>query len=398
MSKEKLFEMARINKDHAEKGTMTLVDDVVKIPAENYYDPVRWKKEVDLIFKRLPLVLSVTSEIPNPGDYKAMEVVGVPVIILRNKKGKISAFLNACRHRGAALVEPGTGNQKRFSCPYHGWTYNDEGALMGVASAHEFGEIDKSCNGLISLPSLEKEGIIWVTLDPKSNLNIQDYLSGYDKMLSLFGLENWHVFETRSVNGPNWKVAYDGYLDLYHLRVLHKDTFGDRFSNQANYYEWGPHQRAISPYRLPEQNDFNNDGKDHYENSVEEWPLDVLMAGVWTIFPHVSIASFNGGGRSIMLSQLLPGDRPEESVTNQFYLMEKEPNEKQAEEAHKQFDLLKYVVETEDYGTGLRLQKSLKTGLIDHVMFGRNEGGGQVFHKWVDKIINTEDSKLPSLF
>ncbi len=156
MSKEKLFEMARINKDHAEKGTMTLVDEVVKIPAENYYNPERWKKEVDLIFKRLPLVLSVTGEIPNPGDYKAMEVVGVPVIILRNKKGKISAFLNACRHRGAALVEPGTGNQRRFSCPYHGWTYNDEGTLMGVASAHEFGEIDKSCNGLISLPSLEK--------------------------------------------------------------------------------------------------------------------------------------------------------------------------------------------------------------------------------------------------
>ena len=97
MSKEKLIEMAQMNKEHAEKGTMTLVDDVVKIPAKNYYDPERWKKEVDLIFKRLPLVLSVTSEIPNPGDYKAMEVVGVPVIILRNKKGQISAFLKIGR-------------------------------------------------------------------------------------------------------------------------------------------------------------------------------------------------------------------------------------------------------------------------------------------------------------
>ena len=124
MSKEKLFEMARINKEHAEKGTMTLVDDVVKIPAENYYNPERWKKEVDLIFKRLPLVLSVTGEIPNPGDYKAMEVVGVPVIILRNKKGKISAFLNACRHRGAAIVEMGKGNSSSFRCPYHGWAYD----------------------------------------------------------------------------------------------------------------------------------------------------------------------------------------------------------------------------------------------------------------------------------
>ena len=178
MSKAKLIEIAKINKEHAEKGTMVLVDDVVKIPAENYYDPVRWKKEIDLIFKRLPLVLAVSKEIPNPGDYKAMEVVGIPVLILRNKEGKISAFLNACRHRGAALVETGKGNQNRFACPYHGWTYNNDGSLIGISSAHEFGDIDKSCNGLIALPSLEKEGIIWVTLDPNSNLKIHCYLSG----------------------------------------------------------------------------------------------------------------------------------------------------------------------------------------------------------------------------
>ena len=78
--------------------------------------------------------------------------------------------------------------------------------------------------------------------------------------------------------------------------------------------------------------------------------------------------------------------------------MEKEPNKKQTKEAHEQFKLLEYVVEVEDYATGIRLQKGLKTGLIDHVMFGRNEGGGQTFHKWVDKIINTKDKELPSLF
>jgi hypothetical protein len=150
--------------------------------------------------------------------------------------------------------------------------------------------------------------------------------------------------------------------------------------------------------RLPEQNDFDNDGKDHYELPVEEWPLDVLMAGVWTIFPHVSIASFTGGGRSVMLSQLLPGEKPEESITVQYYLMENKPNEQQEKEAHDQFNLLEYVVEEEDYATGLRLQKGLKTGLIDNVMFGRNEGGGQTFHNWVDRILNTDDKSLPSLF
>ena len=97
-----------------------------------------------------------------------------------------------------------------------------------------------------------------------------------------------------------------------------------------------------------------------------------------------------------MLSQLLPGDKPEDSITHQYYLMEKEPNKKQTKEAHEQFKLLEYVVEVEDYATGIRLQKGLKTGLIDHVMFGRNEGGGQTFHKCVDKIINTKDKELPS--
>jgi hypothetical protein len=94
----------------------------------------------------------------------------------------------------------------------------------------------------------------------------------------------------------------------------------------------------------------------------------------------------------------MPGETPEESYTNQYYLMEKKPNKKQAEEADKQFDLLEYVVREEDYATGLRLQKGLKTGMIDSVMFGRNEGGGQSFHGWVDKILQSNDKDLTSLF
>ena len=78
--------------------------------------------------------------------------------------------------------------------------------------------------------------------------------------------------------------------------------------------------------------------------------------------------------------------------------MENEPNEEQAKEANKQFALLEHVVREEDYATGLRLQKSLKTGMIDSVMFGKNEGGGQSFHGWIDKILKTKDKDLTSLF
>lgn len=122
------------------------------------------------------------------------------------------------------------------------------------------------------------------------------------------------------------------------------------------------------------------------------------MNGVWTIFPHVSIASFYGGGHSIMLSQLFPGEHPGESFTTQYYLMEHPPTAEQTAEANEQFKLLEYVVEVEDYGTGLRQQKALQAGGRDHVLFGRNEGGGHRFHRWVDRLLATDDKDLNALF
>jgi len=129
-----------------------------------------------------------------------------------------------------------------------------------------------------------------------------------------------------------------------------------------------------------------------------QWPVNHLLNGVWTIFPHISIASFDGGGRSIMLSQLFPRETPSTSYTVQHYLMEKAPTEEQAEAAKAQFEFLKYVVEEEDYATGIKQQAALESGGKEHVMFGRNEGGGQRFHEWVERLISTSDDDLQSLF
>ena len=99
-----------------------------------------------------------------------------------------------------------------------------------------------------------------------------------------------------------------------------------------------------------------------------------------------------------MLSQLFPGAMPGESFTTQYYLMQNEPDDEQREKAHEQFALLKYVVETEDYATGLRQQQALEAGVRDHVLFGRNESGGRRFHEWVKDVIEADDQQLPQLF
>ena len=100
-----------------------------------------------------------------------------------------------------------------------------------------------------------------------------------------------------------------------------------------------------------------------------------------------------------MISQLFPGDTPDTSKTIQYYLMEKEPvTDDDKREAAEQFDFLKYVVSEEDYKTGVALQKNLSVGALQHVLYGKNEGGSQNFHKWVEAIVNASDEELPKLF
>ena len=103
MSRAQLVDMARDNLAHAREGTINLEPDVLRIPASHYYDAERWKNEMDRVFKRMPLLLAMSCELREPGDYKAMDAVDVPVLLCRGQDGQLRAFINMCRHRGAVL-------------------------------------------------------------------------------------------------------------------------------------------------------------------------------------------------------------------------------------------------------------------------------------------------------
>jgi phenylpropionate dioxygenase-like ring-hydroxylating dioxygenase large terminal subunit len=396
MSKARLIEITRENIEYARAGSLPQADGIGRIPVGHYFDAGRWERECDRVFRRLPLVLATTSELRQAGDYKALSVMDKPVLICRTAEGEIKAYENSCAHRGAQVVATGRGNARRFICPYHAWSYDHQGALRHVLCEDDFGKVDRDSNGLVELPCLEREGLIWVTLDSGSTLSIEHFLCGYDEVLSQFGLDNWHFFDDRVLRGPNWKIAYDGYLDFYHIPILHRDTFGADTPPQAVYYTWGPHQRVSSPATIAGVVG---------DRSEDDWPMEALLAGVWTIFPHVSIACFAGldsveeeSYQAVMVSQLFPGKEPGESFTVQNFLVDRELSAEQAEAATGQFEFLKGVVQDEDYATGLKQQDALRTGSREYVLFGRNEEGGQNFHAWVDRILQTDDEHLPELF
>ena len=386
MSREVLLEMTRREIENLENQRIDLAPSVYKIPTASYHDPERYELEVERIFKRLPLALGFSCELKNPGDYRAMTVAGVPVLMTRGNDGEAHAFVNMCSHRGNFVVEDDAGTAKNFRCRYHAWTYDIQGDLISVFDESNFGEVDKSCNGLTPLPVAERGGLVWVTLNPNSKVDIDEFLAGYGEMLDHLRFNDTYLGGRQELQGPNWKVAYDGYRDFYHVPILHRETFGPDGPSQPDFYAWGPHVRVSSPK-----------GHEIFSNRPEEeWSNDEMVPGVWTIFPNISIAGSPVGG-SYMVSQMFPGKTVGESYTIQNFLMFGDPQEKDQAALEEYMGFMHTVVQGEDYFTGFNVQTALATGAKEYSYFGRNEGGGQLFHKWVDALIAASDEELPAL-
>jgi phenylpropionate dioxygenase-like ring-hydroxylating dioxygenase large terminal subunit len=304
---DELVSLAKRVLAHVENGTTDQTDDVATVPIGSYADPERWQAEMDRIFKRVPLALTLTCELREPGAYRAIDVLGVPVLVIRGNDGVARSFLNVCRHRGASIVDPGCGSARRFACPYHGWTYDQAGALVGVYGEETFGTIDKATHGLTALPTAERGGFVFTVLTPGTPIDIDSWLGDYAEELDKLDLADWHVFSRRELVGASWKVCYDGYLEGYHFASLHRNTiFTQTFGNLMATDAYGPHQRVLFARRtLPELRDLPED----------KWDIPDRIGPVYTIFPHVSIAG--SWGQQAMVSQLFPGPTHDRSWTVQ---------------------------------------------------------------------------------
>ena len=363
---------------HLDEGTTDSAEGIRAVSVADYLDEARWAREIERIFRKSPVVVALTAHLPIPGAFRSVDLAGVPVLTVRQPDGGVKAFINACRHRGAQIVAHGCGTARRFTCPYHAWSYNGAGELVGVSGRSTFGEFDPAERGLTELPCAERAGFVFAILDPSAALDVDAWLAGYDEVLSALGLDNAELLDEREIVGPNWKVAYDGYVDGYHLDILHKGTLGkDVMGNIMTVDAWGPHQRVgFARRNLHELRDIPR----------SKWQPAGHMGLVHTVFPHVSVAGNSGTG--MMVSQLIPGPTPDRSRTIQSHVIAASASEEQRKQAMLRADFLEYVVTEEDYKTGLGIQAGLASGANVEFLFGRNEPGNQRFHEWVDRLLD----------
>src|SRR5262249_38850931 len=116
-----------------------------------YTDPERFGREVEVLFRRHPLLVALSCELPQPGDWRSDDYTGVPILLVRDRRGTARAFLNVCRHRGAKVAQ-GCGNAKAFACPYHAWSYDLSGRLTFVPDERNFPGLEPERRGLRPLP------------------------------------------------------------------------------------------------------------------------------------------------------------------------------------------------------------------------------------------------------
>ena len=229
--------------DHVANGTTDWAEGTMEVPSTEYTDAEQWQREMDCIFKSLPILVGVTQEIPNPGDFRTLEILGIPLLITRQKDGTAKVLMNVCTHRGMQLTSEPCGNQKLFSCPYHGWTFKSDGALRAIADAPKFGDVCEGARDLVQFPCHEEGGLIFAVLDADSDVDIRAYLGAMMDDVAKKGMDQWTYVGHRIIHGPNWKVAYDGYLEGYHFKAAHPETIEPRtFTNVMEYDAHGPHQ------------------------------------------------------------------------------------------------------------------------------------------------------------
>ena len=363
-------EMQRRSVAHAAAGTTDMATGPFANLASVYTDPERFAAEKQRLFSGdLPILAGLSVDMPNAGDRILFEETGTPIILLRGKDGAARAFLNMCTHRGAKLVSdcaPAT----RLTCPFHAWTFDLEGKLIGFPGARGFDGYDKADLGLLPVPCHEWQGMIFV--QPRVGaepVDIEAFLGDFAPELAQLELARAEPVKAGEMRAAtNWKFALDTYGEGYHFSTLHASTIGQTHYNDICVYDrFGPHHRV----NFPDKGTGALAAK-----PKSDWPVPEY-GGVHYLFPNtvLFIGSIEPGKGFTQIFRLFPGASPGEMVTRfAVYAPTGVQSDQHRAECEFAFDATAQVVSTEDYVIAANGWTNMARAPADlRILYGANE-------------------------
>ena len=381
MQREKQIEELVSLMDLVDHKTTALADSVMEIDVSEYYDPARFEREKIELFRNYAQFVGPSCMIPEPGDYFAYDDTGIPILIVRNEAGVLNAFVNICSHRGAPLNECESGKAKKgrmFSCPYHGWSYDLEGALIGVPFGNEgFDSIDRSTLGLKRLQVEEKNGMIFVMPNPELRFDIDEVMGGIDERLSGFGFNDHYYLGSKQVfTNFSWKLNMDTFHEYYHFEFLHPNTIAQMaYTNLATYHQYGRnHSMGSAALSINELRDIPHD----------QWNPRAHSSYVNYIFPNTVIFVVEDHFQTWRVYPISP-DRS--VVYHSMFLPVKPADEAQRKSYEEYFQMINDVAVQEDYTLVDKINRGINCGIDRKVLVGRNEPGVQNMHRQLHDLL-----------
>jgi carnitine monooxygenase subunit len=369
MERDQLIDLTRRAVKLARDKTTDLAPAEHTIQAGEYTSIERHERDVAMLMVS-PQLVGYVSELPEPGSYCTKSVMGRSVLLTRTSTGSVKAFNNVCLHRQSQVVS-GCGKARRFTCPYHAWTYDDTGRLVGLPGREGFPGVQVKSDGLTELPATEFAGFLWVAMDPAATLDISTHLGPLAEELDSWGIGRWSPLGEKVLDSPiNWKLAVDTFSENYHFATVHRDTFATiARSNCTVFDSFGPHHRLIFPLNsILELDNVPEDQWDPFQN----------MVVIYALFPNIVLSVTIANGE---LFRIYPASVPGRSITvHQNSTPLDISEESVAAGAQAVFDYAHATVRDEDYRLVAGLQANLESGARDHLRFGRNEPGLQHRH------------------
>jgi choline monooxygenase len=369
---------------HIDAGT-TDEGEAWREPVDNYLDPGRFADELRLL-RSLPSVFIPSAAIPNPGDHIERVVFGASLFGVRGRDRRVRVFRNACRHRGMALVD-GAGCSRALVCRYHGWTYRLDGSLAHVPHADSFPGLDAPTRGLVEVSSAEVDGFVMIgPLDSPTATG----LSADGAMTALTDGAPWRdkllpaerfVHVESTPRSMNWKVLVEQFLEGYHIRSTHSDTFFPLQYDDLNVVErFGPNSRITFPYRNIERL------RDRPEST---WTIKQRVTFVYHLFPNAMLATFPDQVAVVVIDPIAV----DQCTITTYFLVAPELAEAVSRDLAQRNDtagddtaggtlLERGLLEDNQMSTGV--QRGLHTGANEFVEFGRHESAIGHFHSTLD--------------
>ncbi|MBI1186020.1 MAG: Rieske 2Fe-2S domain-containing protein [Alphaproteobacteria bacterium] len=369
---------------HLKNKTSDLADAPMSNPVSVYTDPARHALERQKLFRETPLLVCLSTDLAEPGAFRLFDETGVPILVTRAKDGRVRAFLNVCRHRGAALTHEREGKANRFTCWFHGWTYSNEGKLIAAPQSKAFDGEMQGRDHLIEYPCDERHGLVFVIATPGATLDLDAHLGAFGDVLEVMDLKQCERVKAGALPvAANWKYALDTYGEGYHFATLHPQTISPNTRNDVVIYDhFDPHHRVGFAERALEA---------MVDTPESEWDVRSEPSGIHYLFPNTILfaGSITPGKMYLTTFRHFPGETPGETVTHKtVYAYGGVRSSEHRAEVEAAYDGVAHVVASEDYVVAAEGWRNLTLLPPDAtVVYGRQEVALQNTHRAIARAL-----------